>query len=268
MNRVDALVEAFGADTETAAGQSKLLPTLAKEVVHEYLRPGGGSSYARYGRDVISAAEIVQKVYETWLNAEHVTVEWFETRDNPRAMLRTFCRTAAQNIVNQNIDGTRKGWREGSMVQPTSMIGNVTPGEDAREAFVNPGASKGDSLSWLTNSEQFVSDLGNPEADHQEAAVLDHLSDLVADLIESIPSDAQREVAGLYYLDGLEVDEAAAQAGLKREAGKKALQRARANLGEQDAAALVAWRRAMFPGSGRQPLAASIVPEAFAKALA
>jgi hypothetical protein len=66
----------------------------------------------------------------------------------------------------------------------------------------------------------------------------------------------------------MEIEEAAEIVGYRLEAGKKALQRARKSVGEQDTAALVAWRRAMYPSSGRQPRSSDVVPEAFAKALA
>ncbi len=263
MTRLDDLVSEFGADARSA----DKLPTLVRETYHEYTRPGGSNGYARLGIDVLSPEEILQKVYETWLNSEHVTVEWFETLDNPGAMLRTFCQTAARSLINQNAPSTRKG----VSVTSTAMVGAADLYEDAREAFIHPGveATGTDSLAWLVNSDQFTSGIGNPETDFDEAELLETLGGQVAEIIETLPTGSTaQQLTALYYLDGMEIEEAAEVVGYRLEAGKKALQRARARVGEQDAAALVAWRRAMYPSSGRQPRSSDVVPEAFEKALA
>jgi DNA-directed RNA polymerase specialized sigma24 family protein len=251
----------FGAD----ARSDDPLPLLVRETYHEYTRPGGSNGYSRMGIDVLSPEEILQKVYETWLNAEHVTVAWFASRDNPGAMLRSFCQQAARSLINQNVPSGRKG----VTVATTAMLGGGDVPEEARIAFITPGAPVKDRLEWLVNSDQFTSDTGNPEEDYAEGELLETLGEHVAEVIETLPTGSTaQQLTSMYYLDGMEIEEAAEIVGYRLEAGKKALQRARAKVGEQDAAALVAWRRAMFPSSGRQPRSSDVVPEAFAKALA
>jgi DNA-directed RNA polymerase specialized sigma24 family protein len=262
VTRLDDLVAEFGADPRS----TDPLPKLAREVYHEFTRSGGRNGYATHGNDVVSPEEILQKVYETWLNAEHVTVEWFETRDKPGAMLRSFCQQAAQNIINQNLGNDVA--RRGVVVTPTAMVGGGDIPEEARKSFIAPGAETTDSLEWLVNSDQFTSDTDNPEAEYAEGALLETLETHVAEIIETLPTGSTaQQLTAMYYLDGMEIEEAAEVVGYRLEAGKKALQRARKSVGEQDAAALVAWRRAMYPSSGRQPRSSQVVPEAFAKAL-
>jgi DNA-directed RNA polymerase specialized sigma24 family protein len=263
VTRLDDLVTEFGAD----ARSDEPLAILVRETYHEFTRPGGSNGYARMGIDVLSPEEILQKVYETWLNAEHVTVEWFETRDNPGAMLRSFCQQAARSLINQNVPEGRKG----VAVISTGMTGSgERPPEDAAVAFLRPGAgTAAPDFGWLVNSEAFTSEEGNPEADYTEAELLETLGGQVAEIIDTLPDGSTaQQLTALYYLDGMEIEEAAEVVGYRLEAGKKALQRARARVGEQDTAALVAWRRAMFPSSGRQPRSSDVVPEGFAKALA
>lgn len=261
MIRLDDLVSEFGADPRS----DDPLPLLVRETYHEYTRPGGSNGYSRMGIDVLSPEEILQKVYETWLNSEHVTVAWFATRDNPGAMLRSFCQQAARSLINQNMPEGRKG----VSVTTTAMVGTEAVPEDARAEFLTPGARGADRLGWLANSEQFTSEDGNPEDDYEEGELLKTLEAHVTEIIETLPTGSTaQQLTAMYYLEGMEIEEAAKIVGYRLEAGKKALQRARASVGEQEAAALVAWRRAMFPSSGRQPRSSDVVPEAFAKALA
>jgi DNA-directed RNA polymerase specialized sigma24 family protein len=263
LTRLDDLVSEFGAD----ARSDDKLPTLAREVYHEFTRPGGSNGYARLGKDVVSPEEIVQKVYETWLNSEHVTVAWFETRDNPGAMLRRFCQFAAQNIVNQNATGEVA--RRGGDIRPTGMTGSGADApEDARAAFITPGTEAPDSFGWLVNSTQFSTGI-TPEEEYLEGELLETLEAHVAGIIETLPTGSTaQQLTTMYYLDGMEIEEAAEIVGYRLEAGKKALQRARASVGDQGAASLIAWRRAMYPSSGRQPRSSDVVPEAFEEALA
>ncbi len=262
MTRLDDLVSEFGADPRS----DEPLAILVRETYHEFTRPGGSNGYARMGIDVLSPEEILQKVYETWLNSEHVTVAWFESLDKPGAMLRTFAQTAARSLINQNVPEGRKG----VSVTPTGMTGGgeAVP-EDMADAFLTPGNGSAPDFGWLVNSEQFTSDTDNPEADYQEGELLETLEAHVTEIIETLPTGSTaQQLTAMYYLDGMEIEEAAEVVGYRLEAGKKALQRARARVGEQEAAALVAWRRAMYPSSGRQPRSSDVVPEAFAKALA
>jgi hypothetical protein len=265
MNRLDALAAEFGADTGPGADWGRPLPKMATEVYHEFTRPGGSNGYARFGRDVVTPAEIVNAVYEAWARSEHVSVEWFETRDNPLAMLRTFTQYAAQNVVNVNAAGSRFGVD----IQPTGMTGaGIEDPGAAAESMRTPGAMAAKSYEWLVNSAEFASEDGNPEDDYDEAEALGEWVSAIEVIIEGIENPTHQALARRYYLEGDELDEAASALGMKREAGKKALQRARQALGTDLANALIVWRRATFPDSGRQPLTIEGgMPEVFAEAL-
>jgi DNA-directed RNA polymerase specialized sigma24 family protein len=253
MNRLDALAAEFGADTSPEADWGKMLPRLAKEVYHEFTRPGGKNGFKRHGKDVLSAEELVNWVYMRWAGNEKVTVEWFATLDNPGAMLRTFLRNAARDLVWSNVEGQRLDVSISVTTTGMSGAGIEDPGA-AVEAMRTPGAMAVKSFDWLVNSIEYASEDGNPEDDYAEAELLQEWEGAIEDILGDIENPAHRTLAERYYLEGDEIEEAAAVVGMGTEASKKALQRSRQALGEARANALIVWRRASFPNSGRQPL--------------
>ena len=264
MNRLDALARDFGADTSAGADWTLPLPRMAVEVYHDFMVPGGTNGYARYGKDALSAAVIVNSVFEAWARSEHVSVEWFNSLDNRGGMLRTFAQQAAQNLVNVNAAGSRQG----VAIVPTGMTGaGIEDPGAAAEVFMTPGGEVADKFDWLTDSAEFASEAGNPEAEFDFAQTFEALAAIPLGIVSGISNLKYRALAALYYVEGYEVAEAAAGAGMKLEAGKKALQRVRADMGEEDAAALQRWRRGMYPDSGRQPLNVGDAPKVFTEAL-
>jgi hypothetical protein len=269
MTRLQALADEFGADTHPEADWTLPLLALAIEVHREFTRPNGANGYARYGRSVVTPEEIVNQVYEVWAKSPHVTVEWFRDEvENAGAMLRTFCRYAAQNVVNKNTPGSRQN----VTIVPAGMHdagqADSGEGEDARLLFINPGHIVKDNYQWLANSTRFLSTDGDPEASFEFAELSQKFHKLLLDIVGRVANATQRAMLGLYYIEGYESDVAAEMVGIRREAGKKALQRGRASLPEDLSNALIRWRRGQFPDSGRQPLDVGDVPEVFEALLA
>ena len=242
-SRLEALAREFGANTApNSADWEKPLLSLAKEVYQEFTRPGGKNGYSRFGKDVLSVEDIVQKVFETWANSEHVTVTWFETLDEPMAMLRTFCQHAAQNVVNKNAHGHRQG----VFVATTGFTGSglTEDGDDA-------GESSG-KFDWLANSKDYASDYAQPEEEVLERSQHERLEAVIVDIIETIPNETHRGLAYLYYVEGISVDDAALTYGVSKQNARQGLARARKALSDEDAACLIVWRNTQHTTEGRQ----------------
>lgn len=266
---MEALAREFGYDTGERADWTLPLPKLAVEVYHEFTRNGGANGYGRYGADVVTPAELVNWVFVRWAEAPEVTVEWFASLDAPGAMLRTYLQNAARDILHQNVEGNRA--TNAVSVTPTGFTGaglDDPTDAPAHRAAMATGDQGGDGFDWLANSADYASTIGNPEEEFETNETLLALEDIVLAIIDGIDNEAQRTMLALYYIDGLEVSAAAHVYGVDNEYGKKALQRARKALGEDDAAALIVWRRFRFPDSGRQPKSVGFIPTAFKGVLA
>lgn len=240
-SRLEALARKYGADTHPrSADWEKPLPKMAREVYQEFTRPGGKNGYARFGKDIISPEEIVQAVYVVWARSEHVSTDWFDTLDSPGAMLRTFCQTAAQNLVNK----AARGHRDGIFVGTTGFTGSgmTEDGED------------GGKFDWLANSKEYASEYGQPEKETLDSDLEQRLELAIESIIDSIGNDTHRGIARMYYLDGSSVDDAADAYGVSKQSAQKALQRARAAVGEEDAACLIVWRKMQHTTEGRQSM--------------
>lgn len=243
-SRLEALARQYGANTApNSADWDKPLLSLAKEVYQEFTRPGGKNGYARFGKDVLSPEDIVQTVFITWANSDHVTVSWFETLDEPMAMLRTFCQHAAQNIVNKNA----RGHRQGVTVSPTGFTGSGLTEDEGGEG---EGSGKFD---WLANSKDFASDYAQPEDEVLASDLRQRLEGEIVDIIDSIENETHRGIARLYYVDGSSLEDAARAYGVSNESGRQALARARRSVGDEDAACLIVWRKTEHSSEGRQP---------------
>lgn len=251
--RLTALADKFGADTGPSADWSMPLLSIAKEVYEEFTRPGGENGYLRFGDDVVTASELVNWVYMRWASSPEVTVEWFDTLDAPGAMLRTFLRNAARDIIHQNVEGNRA--TVPVSVSPTGFTGS---GQDEGEPSDDDGA-----FDWLTNSTKYASSYGRPEETYIENETLVALEAIVLRILDGIKNEKYRTLATLYYIDGLELEEAADEFGVTERYAQKAVERARGAVGKDNAGALIAWRRAMYPDSGRQPAEVGFMPSAF-----
>lgn len=199
------------------------IKTIAAQVAREYAAPFGRRGH---GYEVVSADDIEQATYEQLLRSG-TTVESLDSKESPEAYLRTTARLygaaneakARRRSVQSDLSGSE---------------------DDSEEGALGPAIVR-----------DHPSTLGNPEEETLSEDLIAGARRIVETILRRVSSLNSREVARLFYLAGLDSPAIAARLKVQDAAVRKALQRARDEVGPEADASLRAWREFTHPGAKR-----------------
>lgn len=264
MDRLTQLADRYGAYTGPGADWSE---PLLKEARKEFnaRTSGGKRSYGQqYGKDIITAAEIVSQVFVRWAAKPEVTVEWFDTLEGKNAtakMLRTYCIHAADDVLQLSIEYRRI---EGVSVTSMEMAesGSVTEGNDE------------DTDGWILNMPEMLTNSAEEDYFEQDSAatyleLLERMETISQEIIAAVTSDTYRKAISAHVLDGLLHKEIEERYGIGAKTSASAYKRGVQDAG--DIACLMVWRnithRGMNTGTAtKAALAVTTPPTKFLEA--
>ena len=217
---------AYGATIRKVAGQ----------VARQYAAKGGLHGH---GYEVITADDVEQATYEQLIRSG-VGVEALDEMDEVQGYIRTTARL--YGAANQSRARRRD-----------ILVDFGTPDVDS--------TTNSNHLAHIANNVRYASKIGNPETENSGSDFIEEVYDAVLGILGNITSAISRAVAEHFYLDGLDANETAAKVGTSATAVRKALWRARGELGETAEASLRAWRLFAHP-EAKRPQARDARPEA------
>lgn len=193
---------------------------------------------AREGYEVVTADDVEQAVHEQFLKSG-MTAEELRGMDNPQGYIRQTARY--YGAANQARAARRSASVDFTDDDETPSLGAMLL---RTEAARTPG----------------------PEEAFFETETIATAREVVETILGNIESANSREVARLFYLEGHDSVSAAEALDSETAAVRKALQRARDDIGPEADASLRAWRVFAHPGAKR-PQAISARPTALIRAV-
>lgn len=213
----ERLIERYGTTIREVSGQ-----------VSEEFHAGAGK--LGHGWNIVEAAEVEQETY-TQLIESGTTATMLDLKESAEAYIRTTARY--YGAFNQ-----ARSRRRDQLV-------------DIREHDGSHGVRTGGLGAVIATRADFHGSVRSPEALLMETALIEAIETGVLAIIEALRSPLQRTAMRLFYLGGLSSKEIATEVDLPHHAIRKALQRGRETVGEDDASLRV-WRSFVYP-EARKP---------------
>lgn len=186
-----------------------------------------GAGQFGHGYEVVSADDVEQAVYEQFIKTG-VGADQLDAMESPLGYIRTTARL--YGAANEARSRRRAAQA------------------DFGPYFYGDERSLGGMVS---NDHRYASRDGNPEQEVEAAEFIAEVNRVVESILTRIESLKQREAARAYYLDGLDSLDIARRLDSKPTAVRKALQRAREDIGPEADASLRAWREFAYPDAKR-----------------